>query len=402
MLSKYVHLFIIILSISYTPLWCEDTAITLSYLEKERGKNQAFEKAYKAALEIRKISQKILSKDEAAHIAWFIETKLPQEIHHGNDFFECSNTQLAFPIEYDPKSKLTFIHLGSHKEGSIGKGKCKIVTKSILYHPEHPELVANCEAESSLKHEIVATKLLASKPGIFHVYAITQHKKDKKTHTSILCKLYNRGSLERFIKRHGSSLTLQEKMHMALNVLEGLRHIHESGFVHRDLGTRNYLVNVSHDPKTKKRVIDAVIADLGRTLPLEDAVAKVAQGNSSYTPPEGLEIERLMAKDYCAIDIYALGCALFRLQYPKQEVPHFPVKQCIKEGKGTSQLKKKFVKTLRDFLEEKQTQLSHKKSDSQQAEFEKLILKMVHYDPQCRGNAQELTSQLKKIMSKEV
>lgn len=51
-------------------------------------------------------------------------------------------SKLARTIEIDPATKRIFIHLKSHNVEKIGNGRHKNVTKSILYDPEQPQIVA--------------------------------------------------------------------------------------------------------------------------------------------------------------------------------------------------------------------------------------------------------------------
>ena len=51
------------------------------------------------------------------------------------------------------------------------------------------------------------------------------------------------GSLLNYIKKNGSSLPLQKKLDILLQIGRGLQHLHEHNIIHRDLAARNCLVN---------------------------------------------------------------------------------------------------------------------------------------------------------------
>ena len=350
-----------------------------------------------------KTSKGIITSEQARKIASFIETQLREGLYKGNTLCSIEQTGLEFPIEYDSQTQCIFIHLGSRKEAYIGKGKQKTVTQSILYSPQEPELIARCEGENVSNNEIIATQLLQGKEGIFRVYVITQHRVDETVKTSMFCKLYNMGSLDNCIKKgFVKFLTQQEKMEAALNLLKGLANIHAAGCVHRDLGARNHLVHIVNNPTMNSRKIEVAIADLGRTLPADQASGTAVQGNSKYTAPEGIERKTLLGNAYFLTDVYALGCVLYRLQYNGEKSPFIKkMKKLALTEMDPQVLKKQLSEKLEKVLEEKHMRIQKDSMSEQQAHFEKMILQMIHPNPQHRGTVQELVATLTSIMSKQ-
>ncbi len=90
----------------------------------------------------------------------FIEDDLRSYIKQKKYYIPKEESGLAFPIEYDSQTQLTFIHLGDHKKAYIGKGRFKIVSKSILYDRQKPVIVANCETEYNCQREAYITDFL--------------------------------------------------------------------------------------------------------------------------------------------------------------------------------------------------------------------------------------------------
>ncbi|MCG8584178.1 MAG: serine/threonine protein kinase, partial [Pirellulales bacterium] len=96
---------------------------------------------------------------------------------------------------------------------------------------------------------------------------------------------------------------------VAVQAAKGLAHLHDQGWVHRDVKPDNYLVDdTSDEPRVK--LIDFALAQkpkgmLGRLLQGKGKV----QGTMSYMAPEQIRGESIDAR----ADIYSFGCLLFEL-----------------------------------------------------------------------------------------
>ena len=87
---------------------------------------------------------------------------------------------------------------------------------------------------------------------------------------------------------------------------EGLKHLHQQGWIHRDVKPDNFLV----DDTGLVKLIDFAITERGKTgfARFLGGKSKI-QGTRSYMSPEQIRGERL---DYRS-DIYSYGCMLFEL-----------------------------------------------------------------------------------------
>ena len=135
-----------------------------------------------------------------------------------------------------------------------------------------------------------------------------------ETVRTIITKIFNKGSLQSVMDTPSVRLTLQEKLAIATDMVTGLASLHERTYVHRDLGARNYFVNIVHKGAGRRQV-SAVIADLGRTIPVSEAMNVPVQGNKGYLAPEGFFRSRMRRSDYYGTDIFAVGTVLWHLYY---------------------------------------------------------------------------------------
>lgn len=323
----------------------------------------------------------------------FIENILPNYIKKGCYYVPSSESLLPLDIEYDPNTRAVYIHFSDAHGGWIGQGKCKRVTKSLLYHPQKPQIVARAVQFRSQPDEIkVLQKLPPSASGIYQVYSITERIVEGKKQNTIFAKWYRNGSLHELLEK-GFCFTFDEKTKIAKNVLQGLLALHSRRIVHRDLGTRNYLAEIVEQPDGR-RSIEVVIADLGRAIPIKKAKGVKAQGNFTYVAPEALLPGEMPRKGYYATDIYALGCVLYelyhgvkapwRLLYPKRDLDLEVAQEQLKN----------VIRRYSDARREELAGLVAAGTAQKEERFEYLILKMCDVDPMKRGSARTLLNEL--------
>jgi hypothetical protein len=336
--------------------------------------------------------------DQALKLSLFIENDLPRFIAQNIYFLPTSDTRLKFPIEHDPETHLTFIHLGECKEAYIGRGRFKTVTKSILYDSNEPIIVANCETESPCSEEIAITQTLQGKNGLAKVYAIMKRQiPDRPVKTLFLCKYYNGGNLHRLIKSKSGSFTFDETLQIGIDLLTGLKNMHEMQITHRDLGPRNHFIELCYDEKIKKIVMHAVIGDLGRAISISEAPGKGVQGNPDYIAPEVLDYKKLKPRDYLSTDIYALGYVFYKIYYNKS-IPQYYSKADYRENKDLKNVQKEYRENLFKIQRRRAPKVHDEKEErSAQVQFESLILQMIHPDPEMRGSADTLFAKITKI-----
>lgn len=354
-----------------------------------------------------KIARKIYAKDEHLglktheflQIALFIITEshrfLPKHTYLTPEL-----TGLQDTIEHDPATGNTYIVLDRHPEAFLGQGNKKTVYKAILFDVNNPEIVARAEQKVAPPIEIEMYKRLQGAPGIISTRGILSRQENGETYTTFYFNLYDRGSLNAIVVNK-EPLSLSEKATIAHSILLGLDSLHSRHLVHRDLHMSNFLIKI-HKGKNKQRTIETVIADLGMTIDLQNAVGVQAQGSSLLCPPEGFFKDNMKGKDYFASDIYAVGCILHRIFHTKTPLwQRGYLRDSDKFSKKT--MRQMLIKKLRDETHARYKALlskEAKKKISVKQELELLILKMVQKEPEKRGSARQLLNEAARIKAK--
>lgn len=334
-----------------------------------------------------------ISKRQFLLASAFIETRLQEFVNDKKYFLTSQKTKLSHRLEYDPMTEECFIILEG-KKNKIGEGAFKVVQKAIAYNKGKPQVVAQAVQRVRSLRELDITKKLHGKPGIFETLGFGRHKEKGKNHISIYSRMYNHGSLQDVLDAK-MKFSLKQKLKMALNMMKGVESMHKLGIVHRDLGARNYLVNIA---KGKKN-IEACVADLGRADYAKNVAGSKVQGNTKYTPPEGLYRNKMKSKDYYAADVYAIGCVLFRLYYEK--LAPWQDRSYVKDTRSIKTRYDELVYRINEVTRPRSRFLARKMkkgSLSPKYQFEKLILRMISQDPKKRGSSRYLSSRLEEIL----
>ncbi|MBS0655739.1 MAG: protein kinase [Verrucomicrobia bacterium] len=337
-----------------------------------------------------------LKRSDIMQTALFIETALPKLVKKKKTFLSKNRSGLAHAVEYDPELKSSFIVLDS-KDTFIGAGAYKKVYKAIHYNHtnKHPKVVARAVQKTKQTREHAITKKMHGAPGLFETVGFGCYRQRSKHYRTIYSKLYRPGSLHSVLEKR-THLSLYEKMKIASDILKGLSALHKKGIVHRDLGARNYFVDI---PKGRpgRREVKACIADLGRATQAKKAGNTKVQGNTKYTAPEGLYRRNMHGKEYYKADVYAVGCVLYWLFHGK--MAHWQDRSYVKDAKGSlyhryKQLRNRIkhgTKWRRQYLVQKGSKKTAKEY------FEQMILQMLHTTARKRGTAHELSKRMDKI-----
>ncbi len=343
-----------------------------------------------------------LSLGELAEISLYIEAVIPKHVQSGTYYFPKDKTHLAATIEVDRETNDKYIVLDGVEEAFLGEGKYKTVYKAIRYSKIEPQIVARAQQVTDEEKELNITKRLKGRPGIFETYTLTQHNTKGKKFVSIYSKLYRPGSLRAaFVAK--MRFSFYEKVKIALNLLSGLDELHKRDIIHRDLSTRNYLVDIP-EGKMGRRDVVAVIADLGRADYIWTKFEKKTriQGHTAYTSPEALFKSKIKGKKYFPCEVYALGLVLYQL-YFEEEAPWQDSSYVSDESKSLRGRYKELVGKIRFYTDRKRKRIEKKFAQgaiSAREEFEYLILKMVDVDPNKRSTALELRDSVLRILNR--
>ena len=110
----------------------------------------------------------------------------------------------------------------------------------------------------------------------------------------MVMKYIKNGSMSKYLKSNYTKLSLEYKLYLLHDIAQGLKDIHNKGFVHKDLHSGNIL-NYSD--------LSCYITDLGLCKPVDDQDGKKIHGVLPYVAPEVLR-----GKSYTpSADIYSFG-----------------------------------------------------------------------------------------------
>ena len=119
-----------------------------------------------------------------------------------------------------------------------------------------------------------------------------------------------------------SPLVTANRYEIAYQIAQGLAHIHERGFIHRDLSPKNVLIDRRGIPK---------LIDFGLTIPVDMASQSrdKRSGTASYMAPE--QVRGKAFDERC--DIYSLGVTMYEVLTGRHPFP-----SGTKEGKKAGHL----------------------------------------------------------------
>ena len=251
-----------------------------------------------------------LSTGAFLQTALFIEADLKKYTSHGRSYLLGKKTRMPRTIECDRRDNAVFMVLDGSKSAFLGKGAKKTAYKSIAYNQGKPHVVARAQQIGGMDKELRITHLLKGARGIYSALGSGEHVAKDKKYTTIYSKLYNSGDLKGAFEKK-MQFSLYEKVSIALNVLYGLEALHKHGIAHRDLGSKNFFLNIHGE--YPRRTIDAVIADFGWSNFAKDIPYRKAQANFKNTAPEGINFERMKGAEYFGTDVFAAGMVLYHL-----------------------------------------------------------------------------------------
>ncbi len=231
-------------------------------------------------------------------------------------------TQMPRTIEIDPENDRIFIHLKRHNLEKVGKGAHKVVTYSILYCPINPQLVACAIADddTTTRNEILLLEKFRGVEGIIQPMFYALHvKKSGKLVYEIITPLYNRGSLQTFLKNNPKQVPLEVKLQIARDILAASARLNSLGYVNRDNNKNNFFIHEENN------VFKAIIGDIGGyTEPFEVAIKKKPFGPSGRAAPPDLQRaffeDRLNEEDLLSYHAWSIGRILYYLFY-EQDLP---------------------------------------------------------------------------------
>ncbi|PKY39301.1 kinase-like protein [Rhizophagus irregularis] len=223
-------------------------------------------------------------------------------------------------FEYDEFSPINEIGRGSF--GKVIKANLAntgLVALKIIISKNSDE---HDEVNDEFIKELKLLREVDYHPKINRCLGIT---KDSENYILVL-EYANEGNLRKFLKKNFTSLKWNDKIQMALDITNGLKFLHSKGIIHRDLHSKNILVN---DRKL-------LIADLGLSKKLAEATTHSKSnkyGMREYIEPQCFK--NIRYKKDKKSDIYSLGVLLWEISSgrpPFSDCPRDLIKDHIKDG----------------------------------------------------------------------
>ena len=171
-----------------------------------------------------------------------------------------------------------------------------IVVKSCEFDP------ATNEIDDKMKQLINESKRLERLPAHPRIvkYLGCDENREKCT-LYIALELVSGGSLYSFLQKHNSQ-NMMTTIKFTRQILEGVAYLHANGITHRDIKSKNILLDASQNIK---------LADFGLSKeikPAPSAQHTVGVGSNRYKAPE------IFTKKYdCKVDIWSVGCTVVEI-----------------------------------------------------------------------------------------
>jgi len=221
----------------------------------------------------------------------FLRKKLTEALKRSPEnaflYIRPSLSQFRLPVQYYLNRLV--IHL--KKLGGpmmIGKGRYKVVTKSVLFKGATDtvgtvcangvsKFKVNSRQQRVADNEKKYLEMFQGKPGILPVYSVSRYQSEdgKMLKQSVLMPLCHHGEMAKYIEEKHVSLSDQQKLKILYDVAHGLTYIHDVA-VHQDIKPENILL--------KNDLSGAYIADFGICRERHDQ--KAIGGTSLYMAPE--------------------------------------------------------------------------------------------------------------------
>ena len=201
-------------------------------------------------------------------------------------------------IKYDEDTPL-----GQGTYGIVWKGTwtCKVAIKKYTIPAK------------GIPEEVLTLGSVRTHENITTLYGIVQHK-----HTiGIVMELAPDGSLYKYLHEKGQKPPLEQSIEWALQVARGMKHLHDSDIVHRDLKSQNILLSGTV----------AKICDFGTARILEcTKTQSETKGTYRWMAPEVMRRDDARINRRC--DVYSYAMVLYELfehKLPFYEIEKQPI-----------------------------------------------------------------------------
>ena len=187
--------------------------------------------------------------------------------------------------------------LGEGGMGVVYKAEDTKLKRIVALKFLPPELTQNKEAKKRFIHEAQAASAL-DHPNICTVHEIDETQEGR---TFIVMTCYTGETLDQRIER--GALSVDETLHIGIQVASGLGRTHQNGIVHRDVKPENLFITHNNDTK----IVDFGIAKLAGQTKITKTGRTV--GTISFMSPEQARSEEIDSRS----DVFSFGAVLYNM-----------------------------------------------------------------------------------------
>ncbi|KAL7674096.1 hypothetical protein ACOME3_000376 [Neoechinorhynchus agilis] len=266
---------------------------------------------------VKTLCRKMSTQLELAHNTFLASVEQLNQVHSSR-LGEAEKIQKLLKKEYAPRlallqlramSIVSLVNYGRPRlETELGRGQYGIVYSCAQWGP-YTDLALKSVVPVDGRHlrdtalEFYSNTVLPDHPSIVKIYGsvICPYRKSCEQLIIVMDRLYT--DLHEAIN---TGLLLRQRYMIGIEVMEGIRHLHRMGLVHRDIKLRNVLLD---------RNLHAKITDMGFCKP-EVLIDGSVVGTPTHMAPE------LMTAQYdSTVDIYAFGVLLWHLASNSTDLP---------------------------------------------------------------------------------
>jgi serine/threonine protein kinase len=193
--------------------------------------------------------------------------------------------------------------VGGGAFGTVYKAFDEVLNREVAIKVSEVKIMGG--KEFSLKDEFDAIKDVPVHPNIANYEELVTLEMPNGIFDYAIMQFYKDGNLSSFIK---SNPTLAKKEQVALDLLEGIHHLHKHSVVHRDLKPGNILI-VKRGAKTIPVITDFGLSKNAKMEGQSRFSNSFGGGTLKYSSPEQLKAERLRLNT----DLWAYGVIVYEI-----------------------------------------------------------------------------------------